>query len=76
MGTILDAFAKEDRVEVTFSDFYRLMQESTKAEIVMNAVKCNVPHKYIREMVTGKSEAPGQQQGKDMDRVGIPIPPA
>ena len=75
MGTILDAFAKEDRVEVTFSDFYRLMRESTKAEIVMNAVNCNVPYKYIREMVTGKSEAPGQQ-GKDMDRVGIPIPHA
>ena len=75
MGTILDAFAKEDRVEVTFSDFYRLMQESTKAEIVMNVVNCNVPHKYIREMATGKSEAPGQQ-GKDMDRVGIPIPHA
>ena len=56
MGTILDAFAKEDRVEVAFSDFYRLMQESTKAEIVMNAVNCNVPHKYIREMATGKSE--------------------
>ena len=50
MGTVLDAFAKEDRVEVTFSDFYRLMRESTKAEIVMNAVNCNVPHKYIREM--------------------------
>lgn len=62
-------------MEVTFSDFYRLMQESTKAEIVMNAVNCNVPYKYIREMVTGKSEAPGQQ-GKDMDRVGIPIPHA
>ena len=75
MGTILDAFTKEDRVEVTFSDFYRLMQESTKAEIVMNAVNCNVPYKYIRGMVTGKSEAPGQQ-GKDMDRVGIPIPHA
>ena len=56
MGTILDAFAKEDRVEVTFSDFYRLMRESTKAEIVMNAVNCNVPHKYIREMTTGKPE--------------------
>ncbi len=75
MGTILDAFAKEDRVEVTFSDFYRLMQESTKAEIVMNAVNCNVPHKYIREMATGKSEAPGQIHGRDMDRVGLPLKP-
>ena len=73
---IADAFAKEDRVEVTFSDFYKLMKESTKAEIVMNAVNCNVPHKYIREMATGKSEAPGQIRGRDMDRVGIPIPHA
>lgn len=62
MGNIVDAFAKEDRVEVTFSDFYRLMRESTKSELVMNAVNCNVPHRYIREMATGKSEAPGQTQ--------------
>lgn len=56
MMGIADAFAKEDRVEVTFSDFYKLMKESTKAEIVMNAVNCNVPHKYIREMATGRPE--------------------
>ena len=62
MGNIMDAFSKEDRVEVTFSDFYRLMKESTKAEIVMNAVTCNVPPRYIREMVTGKSEVPEQKQ--------------
>lgn len=72
---LVDAFGKEDRVEVAFSDFYRLMKESTKAEIVMNAVNCNVPHKYIREMVTGKSEAPGQIHGKDTDRVGMPFKP-
>lgn len=76
MGNIMDAFSKEDRVEVTFSDFYRLMKESTKAEIVMNAVNCNVPHRYIREMATGKSEAPGQLQGEDINRVGVPIPHA
>lgn len=76
MGNIMDAFSKEDRVEVTFSDFYRLMKESTKAEIVMNAVNCNVPHRYIREMATGKPEAPGQLQGKDINRVGVPIPHA
>ena len=76
MGNIMDAFSKEDRVEVTFSDFYRPMKESTKAEIVMNAVTCNVPHRYIREMATGKSEAPGQLQGEDINRVGVPIPHA
>ena len=43
MGTLLDAFSKEDRVEITLSDFYRLMRESTSAELMKNAVNCNVP---------------------------------
>ena len=54
---LVDAFSREDRVEVTFSDFYRIMRESAKSELVMNAVNCNVPHQFIREMATGKSEA-------------------
>ena len=51
MGTLLDAISKEDRVEVTFSDFYRLIRESTSAELMKNAVDCNVPHRY--RMVKG-----------------------
>ena len=54
---LMDAFNAEDRVDVTFSDFYKLVKESTKAELVMNAVNCDVPHRFIREMATGKREA-------------------
>ena len=53
---LADVFGAEDRVNVTFSDFYKMMREGAKAELLMNAVKCDVPHRYIREMVTGKSE--------------------
>lgn len=53
---LVDAFNKEDRVQVTFSDFYRLMKYATKAELMMNAVNCNVPHRFIRETMTGASE--------------------
>lgn len=56
MGFI-DNLTAEDRVEVKFSDFYSLMQQAAKYENVMNGVKCNVPHRYIREMATGLSEA-------------------
>lgn len=56
---LADAFGKEDRVNVTFSDFYKLMRESTKAELIMNAVNCDVPHQHIREMATGKKEVNG-----------------
>lgn len=55
---IVDVFASEDRVNVKFSDFYSLMRESSKAELMMNAIKCDVPHRHIREMMTGKPETP------------------
>lgn len=53
---LADAFSAEDRVSVKFSDFYRLMKGATKAELMMNAVNCDVPHRYIRETMTGKKE--------------------
>lgn len=54
---LMDCFSAEDRVEVKFSDFYALMKEATKAELMMNAVNCDVPHRFIRETMTGTSEA-------------------
>ena len=53
---IMDVFNPEDRVSVKFSDFYALMRDSTKVEFIENAINCNVPHRYIRETVTGKAE--------------------
>lgn len=64
---LADAFKAEDRVNVKFSDFYKLVQQAGKYENVMNGVKCSVPHRYIREMVSGVSEEPQQaeaQQGE------------
>ena len=55
---IADVFSKEDRVEVKFSDFYTMMKGCTQHEVLMNGVNCNVPHRYLREMMTGKSEEP------------------
>ena len=54
---LADVFNREDRVEVTFSNFYGMMKECTKAELLINAVNCDIPHRYIREMVTGHKEA-------------------
>ncbi len=55
---LADAFTAEDRVQVKFSDFYNLVRESAKAELMMNAIRCDVPHRFIRETMTGKSEEP------------------
>ena len=53
---IMDAFKPEDRTEITYSNFYNLIKQAAKYEIVMNAVNCDVPHGYIREIMTGKKE--------------------
>jgi len=48
-----DMFSKEDRVTVTFTDFYKLMKEAAKCELLMNAVNCDIHPRYIRAMATG-----------------------
>lgn len=62
---IMDAFKEEDRTQITFSAFYRMMKEVATGELLMNAVNCDVPHRYIREMATGKSEAPEEDQAPE-----------
>lgn len=51
---LLDAFTAEERVNVTFSQFYELIKGCTQREMLMNAVKTRVPHEYIEKMTTGK----------------------
>ena len=55
---IMDAFDKEDRTQVTVSQLYTMLREAAKCELLMNAVNCDVPHTYIREMATGEYETP------------------
>lgn len=51
---IMDVISKEDRVEVTYSDFYNLMREAAKAELLMNGVKQQVDHTDMYAMMTGE----------------------
>lgn len=51
---IADVFNAEDRVSVKFSDFYSLMKEAAKAEIMLNGVKHSIPHAHIEVMMTGR----------------------
>jgi hypothetical protein len=54
--SLVDAFTKEDRTEVKFSQFFALVKQAAQYETVMNAVNCDVPHRFIRETMTGKKE--------------------
>lgn len=53
---LVDVFGKEDRMDITYTAFYELVKSAARSDFLMNAVRCNVPHQYIREMMTGKSE--------------------
>lgn len=51
---IFDTFKEEDRVTVTVSQLYKTLREAAKAELLMNAVRCDVPNRYIAVMADGK----------------------
>ena len=55
---LLDGFTSDGNVDMKHTEYYKLMREAAKAELMENAARCNVPHEYIREMLTGKMEAP------------------
>lgn len=66
---LADCFNAEDRVQVKFSTFYELVKGCTQRDLLMNGINCNVPHRYLREVMTGKSE---EQELPDKLPCGIP----
>ena len=68
--SLVDAFAKEDRTEVKFSQFFALVKQAAQYETVMNAVNCDVPHRFIRETMTGKKEEVPEILEKKRSRSG------
>ena len=58
--TVADMFTAEERVPVKVGDLYRFFQQAAeneaKAKYLFNAVCCEVPHRFIREIITGEPE--------------------
>ncbi len=53
MGFI-DAFSPEVSVEVKQPNYYSLVREVVKGELLLNGIKARVPHEYLEAMTTGK----------------------
>ena len=68
--SLVDAFTKEDRTEVKFSQFFALVKQAAQYETLMNAVNCDVPHRFIRETMTGKKEEVPEIPEKKGNRSG------
>ena len=68
--SITDLFRSETEFDVKASEMYGLMREAAKAEFLLNAVKCDVPHTYARQIATGeKEDAPFIMAGIDLSPV-------
>lgn len=66
---LMDAFSSEERVTLTYSQFYQLVKEATKAEMLFNGVKCKVSRDAMYAMVEGK-ESEELLEGRPMLIIG------
>lgn len=61
---IMDAFSKEDRVEVTVSQLYNLVKEAGRADLFRNGVKNKIPYDHILCVMDGDASSLTNQETK------------
>lgn len=54
---LMDAFSREDRVEVTISQLYDLVKEAGRADLFRNGVKNRIPYAHILCVMDGDASA-------------------
>lgn len=50
----MDVFSSDGTVEMKHTEYYQLMREAAKAELITNAVVADVPNCYTKAMITGE----------------------
>lgn len=60
---MLDAIQSEDRIQIKYSEFKSLVKGAAKAELLVNMALTDVPHKYMRCMLTGKNDLLEEYKG-------------
>lgn len=66
---LMDGFMSDGTVEMKHTEYYNLMREAAKAELIANAVKAEVPSWYINAMITGKLEEPTFSEPLEAEKV-------
>lgn len=54
---IMDAFSREDRVDVAVSQLYELVKEAGRADLFRNGVKNKIPYAHILCVMDGDAGA-------------------
>ena len=53
---LVDSLAAEDRIEVKYSDFYRLVRAEAERALLKNAVHAGIPREQILKMMSGQND--------------------
>ena len=53
---LADVISAEDRVEVKFSDFYKLVRAEAQKDLLRNAIYAGVPREQVLKMLTGQND--------------------
>lgn len=54
---LMDAFSREDRVEVTVGQLYALVKEAGRSDLFRNGVKNKIPYEHILCVMDGDASA-------------------
>lgn len=50
----MDSFTSDTPVTIKLPDYYSLVKEAAKGELLLNGIKARVPAEYLESMTTGK----------------------
>lgn len=57
----MDSFTSDSPVELKQPDYYKLVREAAKGELLLNGIKARVPAEYLEAITTGKKiEVPAE----------------
>ena len=54
MSELMNLFTPDEKMELNYTEFAKLMKEAAKAELLTNAEKAEVPPFYVNAMLTGQ----------------------
>ena len=57
MSELMNLFTPDEKMELNYTEFAKLMKEAAKAELLTNATKAEVPPFYVNAMLTGQKVA-------------------
>ena len=54
MSELMNLFTPDEKMELNYTEFAKLVKEAAKAELLTNATKAEVPPFYVNAMLTGQ----------------------